>query len=1231
MSSPTDLGGEPDPANGPENSEEPQHTPAEHEATETAAVFFTPALPPPIPRRPSAVGRAKLRKSLQVADSTGGEEAKQAPDVAVAKNKKASLPQTREDMRKIYFGNTLLLFASTEKGGYFLGSDKSGYVVLSETPHPTCFTNMNTVPYLRYGDTVRVNSGHCGMHGHASNSWMSWGEDVSKTSGLFTISLPDFLNEKGGGDILMPSEIQFGKPLEYGSPFMLLSSKWKTNVVGMAMHKNVKHLALNEPAKTWLEPLIFMCQVYKPPSVRRVLQPTKPSAGLQSNVAAKSSPDKVAETQQKKSSGGPPNPETKTEEQREVLKAKASSAVAAEKKAALNFSIGNVREIQKRLIGRAAAKKSSWNTSLKKALESKLAEKTSAIKILEQEMNELTENDNHAEVVADSVSPSPPVANTRDAGELRDLGKNRPGPKEEDEDLFLVPVEPTVQQSSSAEFVQIEKMVNEARADLGKIKLKLYCPSALGFRYKFQAYGYFCGMEDYAFEQLSIPFTVSLKSANETTPACIILQFSPVTITWKAFGLKLVTESNRGVKQSSRDFKELTINATMVLNAVLYFTTDNDFAHNGMRPDNNKKGVSEKTKEPSAAPEYSWYCQDFKFEVTKTMNERGVEGGMIPTLVKKVANYYLPKLVKENLLWYVTDPLGDFLRNTRGQSFHAEGKLDVSGTRLDVLKAKFSSTKWGLGSGNKNTKSNEHNNPTALAMALLGGIAPAQAEMLRKMRDVVGKTHGEGWETRWDSLHSLKSYVRHMHNLMKVPEEWGVLTTAWQTLADNLYPPSFANGPRVLNVNDILNRVKHLTMKPVEVSWSIRSMNFKFDFNQLTIMQKEVAEWAIHQSMNVANEKGEMKARWKTTQGMLALREVAKWHAERLGTIDVLSTVLPRGSASLAVTLSGGSKGVLSIYSKSIDARVPQQLQLQLGKAVMAPSMDSTVLAVSRQNHGGRYSIEYCSPIEVAGTERAVSTTSDPNASKVIRRESFSDYSWSDDLFGESSEIPGHTRVLIISWKDIDMQVRLDKNILLRRLLDAETSPKTDVEQLFLLNHVRFALDEKDQETFRFSAVCPENSLVDVAINELQITGSPARITQYYKETMRKARLAEAEIFKKTSVKDNSSFGGDPKPDAATSGADEWYQNLLSTIEKYASSSALSLHLFADFSLAQDADDGHIHIVIEGKERHKAQGMNSTISSNTRPTAGFVANTNIALCIEEVIQDFGLRDSEQEV
>ena len=195
MSSPTDLGGEPDPANGPENSEEPQHTPAEHEATETAAVFFTPALPPPIPRRPSAVGRAKLRKSLQVADSTGGEEAKQAPDVAVAKNKKASLPQTREDMRKIYFGNTLLLFASTEKGGYFLGSDKSGYVVLSETPPPTCFTNMNTVPYLRYGDTVRVNSGHCGMHGHASNSWMSWGEDVSKTSGLFTISLPDFLNE----------------------------------------------------------------------------------------------------------------------------------------------------------------------------------------------------------------------------------------------------------------------------------------------------------------------------------------------------------------------------------------------------------------------------------------------------------------------------------------------------------------------------------------------------------------------------------------------------------------------------------------------------------------------------------------------------------------------------------------------------------------------------------------------------------------------------------------------------------------------------------------------------------------------------------------------------------------------------------------------------------------------------------------------------------------------------
>ena len=43
------------------------------------------------------------------------------------------------------------------------------------------------------------------------------------------------------------------------------------------------------------------------------------------------------------------------------------------------------------------------------------------------------------------------------------------------------------------------------------------------------------------------------------------LQLKPFSVILKAFGLKLVTESNEGIRQSTRSFKELTINTDIIL------------------------------------------------------------------------------------------------------------------------------------------------------------------------------------------------------------------------------------------------------------------------------------------------------------------------------------------------------------------------------------------------------------------------------------------------------------------------------------------------------------------------------------------------------------------------------------------------------------------------------------------------------------------------------------------
>ena len=148
-----------------------------------------------------------------------------------------------------------MLFASTETGGFFLSSDDDGYATLKDTPSPVCFTNARN-PFLRYGDVVRVMAHNCNLIGHTSNSWMSWSKDVASSAGLFRISPPDGVES-------INRTFRYGAAVEYGMPFMLYSDHWKTSVVGMVKENGKMKLALNTASKAWLEPLTFLCQVYR--------------------------------------------------------------------------------------------------------------------------------------------------------------------------------------------------------------------------------------------------------------------------------------------------------------------------------------------------------------------------------------------------------------------------------------------------------------------------------------------------------------------------------------------------------------------------------------------------------------------------------------------------------------------------------------------------------------------------------------------------------------------------------------------------------------------------------------------------------------------------------------------------------------------------------------------------------------------------------------------------------
>ena len=230
-------------------------------------------IPPPIPRRPSLKILNKLKSAMSQDKEINAETDLNGISLSNDNADKESDTNTTitatkiESKREIYYGNHTLLFASTEAGGFFLGSDDDGYAILSDIPTPVCFTNARN-PFLRYGDIVRVMAHNCNLIGHTSNSWMSWSKDVGSVAGLYRITPPD------GVDTITRT-FRFGAPVEYGMPFMLYSDNWKTNIIGMVLKNgktSSKRLALNNANKKWLEPLTFMCQIYKPDEPKEITE-----------------------------------------------------------------------------------------------------------------------------------------------------------------------------------------------------------------------------------------------------------------------------------------------------------------------------------------------------------------------------------------------------------------------------------------------------------------------------------------------------------------------------------------------------------------------------------------------------------------------------------------------------------------------------------------------------------------------------------------------------------------------------------------------------------------------------------------------------------------------------------------------------------------------------------------------------------------------------------------------
>ena len=660
-------------------------------------------IPPPIPRRPSLKILNKLKSAMSQDKEINAETDLNGISLSNDNADKESDTNTTitatkiESKREIYYGNHTLLFASTEAGGFFLGSDDDGYAILSDIPTPVCFTNARN-PFLRYGDIVRVMAHNCNLIGHTSNSWMSWSKDVGSVAGLYRITPPD------GVDTITRT-FRFGAPVEYGMPFMLYSDNWKTNIIGMVLKNgktSSKRLALNNANKKWLEPLTFMCQIYKPDEPKEIteaklvtksrassepygkvdpssLRPVSNSLSTTSertkNVdTVKDDGDLVSSNNNNNSSKNNSNGIEKKTSAKNTRMSMMENMKNTFTKAAkqdssreeLKIKVDNVKAMHNQLNKRGKKKQNDWKKEYKKIVEMQLKAAEEAKRLLEEDLKKLSSNNNNVESENNNTNDD---KNTNANGSINanDNIKNM--------DTAM----------DRSEFLDIENLIKATTSEIIKLKLQLYCPKALRFNHSFHFNGYFFGMEDYAIQKVALSFHLSFTSPSSQNPyPNVKLELKPFTVILKAFGLKLVTESNEGVKQSTRSFKELTINTDIVLDTKLKFCTkEQDEKDRISEEKDNKKKVStvsavdvkivnkvdqdgskmdtSKEKETKLGSEKdipttnvdgdddmscSWIPISYRCDVVKAMDDEGKEGGFIPSIVKKLANYYLPSFVK---------------------------------------------------------------------------------------------------------------------------------------------------------------------------------------------------------------------------------------------------------------------------------------------------------------------------------------------------------------------------------------------------------------------------------------------------------------------------------------------------------------------------------------------------------------------------------------------------------
>ena len=177
-------------------------------------------------------------------------------------------------------------------------------------------------------------------------------------------------------------------------------------------------------------------------------------------------------------------------------------------------------------------------------------------------------------------------------------------------------------------------------------------------------------MEDYAIQKVALGFHISFISATRTNKfnKIAVKAFSVIL---KAFGLELVTESNEGIRQSTRSFKELTINTDIILDTTLKFcakseekdvlfeehvnkvdpvlnavnvkvVNDNLGEKGTLKPQEIKSSKTSRKpdKSSTAVPEggdetsCSWVPVSYRCNVVKAMDDEGKEGGFIPSIVK---------------------------------------------------------------------------------------------------------------------------------------------------------------------------------------------------------------------------------------------------------------------------------------------------------------------------------------------------------------------------------------------------------------------------------------------------------------------------------------------------------------------------------------------------------------------------------------------------------------------